>query len=122
MKKRAEGRGLFGTFRSAIQGDDGEVDAGYLGLYIVMWLALGSIPMTFILIVLRLILTEDHALDLTGIAAVIGAAGVCFGSAAGGVGIFRAGDKRTAQSNVTTVAPSGAVISTSGSSSGGAAP
>lgn len=80
-------------FRSAIQGPEGGVDAGYLGLYMVGAVVLGAIPATLALATIRMVIVPDHPLDLVGIAALIGAAGTCFGVAAGGVGLFRAGDK-----------------------------
>jgi len=81
------------VFRSAIEGKDGAVDAGYLGLYLVGVLILGAIPFTFALVAVRMFLVAGYPLDLAGVAAVIGAAGVCFGAAATGVGVFRVGDK-----------------------------
>lgn len=80
-------------FQSAITGSDGSVDPGYLGLYAVGATVLGSIPFALILATIRMFMLADHPLDLVGIAALIGAAGTCFGVAAGGVGLFRAGDK-----------------------------
>lgn len=91
------------VFRSAITGDDGEVDAGYLGLYVVTAIVLGAIPSAILLAAVRMFLTPDHALDLVGIAAVIGAAGTCYGVAAGGVGLFRMGDKPRPGTATTTV-------------------
>ena len=97
-------------FRSAITGSDGSVDPGYLGLYMVMLVVLGAIPSALLLVTIRMFLVADHPLDLTGIAAIIGAAGVTFGSAAVGVGVFRRGDQphpntftsSTQQTSVTT--------------------
>lgn len=80
-------------FRSAITGDDDSVDPGYLGLYAVMLTVLGAIPFTLILALIRLFLAEGNPLDLVGVAAVIASAGAAFGTAAGGVGLFRMGDK-----------------------------
>lgn len=81
------------VFRSAVTGDDGTVDPGYLGLYMVMMVVLGSIPATLFLAGVRLAIAPDHPLDLVGVAAVIASAGAAFGTAAGGVGLFRLGDK-----------------------------
>lgn len=89
-------------FRSAIQGDDGQVDAGYLGLYAVMVLMLGAIPSAIVLVAIRLVVVAEHPLDLLGLAAVIAAAATGFGTAAAGVGLFRAGDKPHAQAASTT--------------------
>ena len=80
-------------FRSAVTGDDDTVDPGYLGLYMVMVIVLGAIPITLILAAVRLGISADHSLDLVGVAAVIASAGAAFGTAAGGVGLFRLGDK-----------------------------
>lgn len=91
-------------FRSAVVGEDGSIDPGYLGLYVVMLLCLGTIPSAVILVTVRLFLTTTHDLDLTGLAAVIAAAGACFGTAATGVGIFRWGDKPHAEVTTTTIA------------------
>lgn len=102
-------------FRSAVTGDDGEIDAGYLGLFAVMVLMLGSIPVTLLLVTIRLFVADDHPLDLSGVAAVIGAAAVGFGASAGGVGAFRAGDKPhsgTTSSTVTKVVATGDAGST----------
>jgi hypothetical protein len=92
------------VFRSAITGSDGTVDPGYLGLYIVMLVCLGTIPATLTLVAVRLLMLPDHPLDLTGIAAIIAAAGGCFGAAATGVGIFRWGDRPHPNTVTTTAA------------------
>lgn len=78
---------------SAIIGEDGTVDPGYLGLFVVMWMILGTIPVALILIAVRMFLIAEHPLDLVGLAAIIGAAGTAFGAAAVGVGVFRRGDQ-----------------------------
>jgi hypothetical protein len=89
-------------FRSAVTGDDGSIDPGYLGLYAVMLTVLGAIPMTLILALVRLIIGRDHPLDLVGVAAVIASAGAAFGTAAGGVGLFRMGDKPHPNTQITS--------------------
>lgn len=81
------------VFRSAIESPEGGVDAGYLGLYAVGATILGTIPFCLILVAVRMFVVDGHPLDLVGVAALIGAACVGFGTAAGGVGLFRAGDK-----------------------------
>jgi hypothetical protein len=81
------------VFRSAVTGPDGEVDAGYLGMYMIGVTILGAIPVALGLAAVRMFLVADHPLDLVGVAAIIGAAGGCFGAAAAGVGLFRAGDR-----------------------------
>jgi hypothetical protein len=97
-------------FRSAITGSDNTVDPGYLGLYVVMCVVLGAIPVALLLVAVRMFIAADHPLDLLGLAAIISAAGVTFGSAAVGVGVFRRGDQphpntftsSTQQTSVTT--------------------
>lgn len=88
-----EQHGKWPGLRSAVIGDDGTVDPGYLGLFAVVLLVLGTIPCAILLVSVRMFLVADHALDLVGLAAVIGASGAAFGTAAGGVGLFRLGDK-----------------------------
>ena len=90
-------------FRSAIAGSDGAVDAGYLGLFVVMLLVLGTIPSAIIMVAVRMWLTPADPIDLTGLAAIVGAAGAAFGTAAAGVGLFRAGDKKTERSQPPVV-------------------
>jgi len=97
------------TFHSAIRGADGTVDPGYLGLYMVMVVCLGVIPMAVLLVAGRMFLEPGHPLDLGGLAAVIAAAGACFGTAATGVGIFRWGD-RPAAGTATTATISQSVV------------
>lgn len=92
---------MFATFHSAVRGPDGSVDPGYLGLYMVMVVCLGVIPMAFLLVAIKMFLEPGHPLDLGGLAAVIAAAGACFGTAATGVGIFRWGDRPTAGTTTT---------------------
>jgi hypothetical protein len=89
-------------FRSAVTGTDGTIDPGYLGLFVVMLMVLGTIPGAMFLAAVRMYLDPAHPLDLTGIAAVIAAAGASFGTAAGGVGLFRMGDKPHADTTTTT--------------------
>lgn len=87
---------------SAIIGEDGTVDPGYLGLFVVMWMILGTIPIALILIGVRMFIITEHPLDLVGLAAIIGAAGTAFGAAAVGVGVFRRGDQPHASVATTT--------------------
>lgn len=88
-------------FRSAVTGDDGEIDAGYLSLFWVMAAVLGSIP---VLLLIALIgVSHDNVatvLQSTGIA--IGAACTGLGVSVGAVGAFRAGDKPRAGVATTT--------------------
>lgn len=81
-------------FRSAITGEDGSVDPGYLGLYVVLGIVLGVIPFSCAALFLRMLLLPDHPLDLVGLAAVVAASTAGFGAAASGVGLFRMGDKK----------------------------
>lgn len=81
------------VFRSAVTGEDGEVDAGYLGLFVIMVIVLGAIPAALVLAAVHLAIGKDHPLDLVGVAAVISAAGIAFGTASAGVGLFRRGDQ-----------------------------
>jgi hypothetical protein len=90
-------------FRSAITDEHGDVDAGYLGLYVVIVIILGSIPAAIVLATIRMFILPDHPLDLVGIGAVIAGAGAAFGTAAAGVGLFRAGDKPRAGTETQTI-------------------
>lgn len=89
-------------FRSAIQGDDGQVDAGYLALYWTMAVTVGVIPLIVIIGGIATFLHPGPAeiIQSTGIA--VGA--MCTGGAAviGAVGVFRMGDKPHAQAASTT--------------------
>lgn len=95
-------------FRSAVFGDDGEVDSGYLSMF---WALIGwSVNNLLILIVASLVANKENG------AAVIQATGVALGANAGGfaavlgaVGLFRMGDKPRAG-----VATSTATLTASG--------
>jgi len=89
------------VFRAAIHPTDPTVDPGYFGLYVVTMLCLGAIPAAFMLLLVRLAI-PPHPLDLLGFAAVIAAAGVAYGTSAGGVGLFRMGDKDRVDTKSTT--------------------
>jgi hypothetical protein len=95
------------VFRSAVTGEDGSVDPGYLGLYVVMLIVLGAIPSAIVLTGIAMFYSPGHKLDLVGLGAVIAAATAGFGTAAGGVGLFRMGDKShapaAASSSTTTI-------------------
>jgi hypothetical protein len=101
-------------FRSAVTGDDDTVDPGYLGLYAVMLTVLGAIPTTLILAGIRMAIADDHPLDLVGVAAVIASAGAAFGTAAGGVGLFRLGDKPHPDTTIVTSQQSKTVVKEAG--------
>lgn len=98
------------VFRSAIQGPDGEVDPGYLGLYATMWATMGAVP---ILLLIGLVAVwrrpEDAGPIITALGIAIGGCGAAFAASAGAVGLFRMGDKpkpgtveTSSQSKVTT--------------------
>jgi hypothetical protein len=95
------------VFRSAVTGEDGSIDPGYLGLYVVMLIVLGAIPSAIVLTGIAMFYSPGHKLDLVGLGAVIAAATAGFGTAAGGVGLFRMGDKShapaAASSSTTTI-------------------
>lgn len=81
-------------FRSAITGDDGTVDAGYLALYWTMAVTVSAVP--FLLLVATLAIYHQpelapETIQSTGIAigAICSGAGVVIGA----VGAFRMGDK-----------------------------
>jgi hypothetical protein len=88
-------------FRSAVTGDDGEIDAGYLSLFWVMAAVLGSIPL-MILIGLIGVGHDNVAAVLQAMGIAIGAACTGLGVSVGAVGAFRAGDKPRAGVATTT--------------------
>ncbi len=82
------------VFRSAIQGDDGRVDAGYLALFWTMAVTVGVIPIVAFVGVYVAYRNPDKAgevLQQTGVA--IGAICTGAGVVIGAVGAFRLGDK-----------------------------
>ena len=93
------------VFRSAIEGDDGRVDAGYLALFWTMAVTVSAIP---IVVMSGAILAwrsgpEQVAsiLQSAGVAvtAICGGCGVVIGA----VGAFRLGDKPHAGTTTTSV-------------------
>lgn len=98
------------VFQSAIQGPDGAVDAGYLGLYVTMWATMGAVPVLLLIGVVAVCLRPDNAASIiTALGIAIGGCGAAFAASAGAVGLFRMGDKPKAgtvetssQSKVTT--------------------
>lgn len=88
-------------FRSAVTGDDGEIDAGYLSLFWVMLAVLGSIPV-ILLIALMGVGHDNVAAVLQSTGVAIGAACTGLGVSVGAVGAFRAGDKPRAGVATTT--------------------
>ncbi len=82
------------VFRSAIGGDDGRVDAGYLALFWTMAVTVGVIPIVALVGVYVAYKNPDKAgeiLQQTGVA--IGAICTGAGVVIGAVGAFRMGDK-----------------------------
>jgi hypothetical protein len=67
-----------------------------------MCTVLGAIPFALLLVAVRMFMVAEHPLDLVGVAAIIGAAGVTFGSAAVGVGVFRRGDQPHPNTQITS--------------------
>jgi hypothetical protein len=82
------------VFQSAIRGEDGEVDTGYLAMYVVTMIVLGAIPAMVAGALLSAALGTEHHFDAQGLG--IGIGGVCtgYGVALGAVGLFKAGDKK----------------------------
>ena len=91
------------VFRSAIEGDDGRVDAGYLGAFFVMVVVVGSIPFMCIFSGVSMFLDPAHKFDVQALGTGIGAVCVGFGTAIGAVGLFRMGDKPHAGTTMTSV-------------------
>ncbi len=100
-------------------GSDGTIDPGYLGMYVVVVLVLGAIPSSICLTIVSMFFSTTHSPDLVGVAAVIGACGGCFGAAAAGVGVFRAGDKVQVRERITAPASDGATIAVGNGPTGG---
>lgn len=86
-----------GVFRSAITGNDGSVDPGYLGLYWVMFVTTGSIPIMVAAALIAQYFDPLHAFEAQALGIGIGAACTGFATAAGAVGLFRMGDKERHQ-------------------------
>jgi hypothetical protein len=108
---------MFDRYDSTTRGTDGTPDPGYSGLYWVGGIILIVIPWAFILLTIKFVLDPTHSLDLVGVAALITSAGACFGTAAAGVGLFRAGDRDRpgvvtshTETIVTPVPPAPAVV------------
>jgi hypothetical protein len=92
------------TFRSAVTGDDGEVDAGYLALYWTMAVVMGAIPIMCIGAVVAMFITTAHEFKVQDLGVGIGSVCAGLGVAIGAVGAFRAGDKPRLGTIVTTEA------------------
>lgn len=81
-------------FRSAIEGDDGRVDAGYLALFWIMAVVITAIPFMCTFTAIAMAIDPFHKFDVQGLGIGIGSVCGGFGVAVGAVGAFRLGDKR----------------------------
>lgn len=88
-------------FRSAITGDDGTVDPGYLAIYGVMFAVLGVIPFMCLIAAIAMFLDPAHTADLQGLGIGIGSLCTGAGVVIGAVGAFRMGDKGRPPPTVT---------------------
>lgn len=82
------------VFQSAIRGEDGEVDAGYLAMYVVTMIVLGAIPAMVAGSLVVALLGHEHHFDVQGLGVGIGSVCGGYGVALGAVGLFKAGDKK----------------------------
>jgi hypothetical protein len=82
-----------GIMESAITGSDGEVDAGYLALFWLMWLIIGVIPLMVLGSFYAMYHHATRVFDAQGLGVGIGAICGGFAAAVGGIGAFRMGDK-----------------------------
>ncbi len=80
-------------FRSAITDGNGDVDAGYLAMFALMALVVGAIPIMVIGAFLAMWFDPTHEFNVKDLGIGIGAVCGGFATAAGGIGMFRAGDK-----------------------------
>lgn len=80
-------------FRSAVTGEDGAVDAGYLSLYCIMAVVITAIPFMCIFTAVAMWLDPEHKFDVQALGIGIGSVCTGFGVAVGAVGAFRLGDK-----------------------------
>ncbi|HEY6028603.1 MAG TPA: hypothetical protein VIV09_17035 [Pseudolabrys sp.] len=82
------------VFQSAIRGEDGEVDAGYLAIAVAGILILGAIPVMCLGSFGQMWFSPDHHFPVQELG--IGVGSVCggFGAVCGAVGMFRMGDKK----------------------------
>lgn len=96
-------------FRSAITGEDGQVDAGYLALFWVLVLVVGAIPVMCVGTLAAMYFDAHHVFKAQELGVGIGAVCTGFAAAIGGVGLFRAGDKTHPQqpSSTTTISTPG---------------
>jgi hypothetical protein len=81
-------------FQSAIRGADGEVDAGYLAMYVVTMIVLGAIPAMVVCAIVSAVFGAEHRFDAQALGIGIGSVCGGYGVALGAVGLFKAGDKK----------------------------
>lgn len=80
-------------FRSAVTNDDGEIDSGYLAMFVLMVMVTGSIPLMIVGALISMWLAPDHKFAVQELGFAIGAVCGGFATAIGAVGVFRMGDK-----------------------------
>ncbi len=80
-------------FRSAVTGDDGDIDSGYLAAYAIMAVVITAIPFMCIFAAIAMWLDPLHVFDVQSLGIGIGSVCTGFGVAIGAVGAFRLGDK-----------------------------
>lgn len=80
-------------FQSAIRGEDGEVDAGYLAIAVSGFLILGAIPLMCLGSLGQMWLAPEHRFPAQDLGIGIGSACSGFAAVCGAVGLFRMGDK-----------------------------
>lgn len=83
------------VFRSAITNDDGDVDSGYLAMFVLMIMVTGAIPLMCIGAFIAMWLAPDHRFAVQDLGIGIGAVCGGFATAIGAIGVFRMGDKPT---------------------------
>lgn len=81
------------VFRSAITKGDGEVDSGYLAMFVLMILVTGTIPAMCIGAFASMWMRADHVFLVQDLGIGIGAVCGGFATAIGAIGMFRMGDK-----------------------------
>jgi hypothetical protein len=82
------------VFQSAIRGADGEVDAGYLAMYVVTMIVLGAIPAMVVGEIAATVFSAEHHFNSQGLGIGIGSVCGGYGVALAAVGLFKAGDKK----------------------------
>jgi len=82
------------VIQSAIRGEDGEVDAGYLAIAVAGLLILGAIPVMCLGSLGQMWLSPEHRFPAQDLGIGIGGACTGFATVCGAVGLFRWGDKK----------------------------